>query len=153
MSIEILEFTRADYDAAFELWQRSAGVGISEADTRPNIERYLERNPGMSFVARAKTGLPGSGLVGSILAGHDGRRGYIHHLAVDVSVRRQGVGSRLVDAALAALKNAGIQKCHLFLFNNNVSGLSFWQSQGWERRGDICIVSKEIAFDETKCPC
>jgi putative acetyltransferase len=148
MSVEILEFTDADYDEVLALWQRSEGVGLSDADSRTNIERYLERNPGMSFVARSK-----SSLMGAVLAGHDGRRGYLHHLAVDASARRQGIGGRLVEASLAALKDAGMQKCHLFIFNKNESGLSFWKSEGWEQRGDICIVSKEIAGNGTKCPC
>lgn len=148
MSIEIAEFTGAEYDQALELWRRSDGVGLSEADSRENIARYLDRNPGMSLVARA-----GGVVVGTILAGHDGRRGYIHHLAVDASARRQGIGRSLVEAALAALKGAGILKCHLFLFNKNESGLSFWRSQHWEKREDICIVSKEIAGDGTQCAC
>jgi putative acetyltransferase len=148
MTIEILEFHAADYDAALVLWQRSEGIGLSEADSRENIERYLRRNPGMSFVAKSE-----GGLLGALLAGHDGRRGYIHHLAVEAFARRRGVGSRLVEAALAALKDAGIGKCHLFIFNQNESGLSFWKSQGWEQRGDISIVSKAIAADKTNCPC
>ena len=148
MNVEILEFRAVDYDDAFELWQRSEGVGLSDADSRTSIERYFERNPGMSFVARSE-----GRLVGSILAGHDGRRGYLHHLAVEVSARRQGIGERLVEASLAALKDAGMQKCHLFIFNKNETGLSFWKSVGWEQRGDICIVSKEIAGSGTKCPC
>jgi putative acetyltransferase len=148
MSIEILAFTPADYDAALALWQRAEGIGLSEADSRPNIELYLQRNPGMSFVARSE-----GRLVGAVLCGHDGRRGYLHHLAVDPSVRRLGLGRRLAEAALAALKDAGIHKCHLFLFNRNEAGLSFWSALGWERRGDLCIVSKEISANGTKCPC
>jgi len=144
MCIEILVFSAADYDGALALWQRSKGIGLSEADSRENIETYLQRNPGMSFVARAD-----GRLLGAVLSGHDGRRGYIHHLAVDASARRQGIGRRLIDASLAALKNAGIQKCHLFIFNKNESGLSFWKAQGWEQRCDICIVSKGIGAAES----
>jgi putative acetyltransferase len=148
MSIEILEFTAMDYEAALALWRSSEGIGLSEADLRESIQRYLQRNPGMSFVARSD-----DKLVGAVLAGHDGRRGYLHHLAVVASARRQGIGSRLVEASLAALKEAGIRKCHLFLFNKNETGLSFWKSQGWEQRTDLSIASKEIAVGETESSC
>jgi ribosomal protein S18 acetylase RimI-like enzyme len=148
MSFEIRAMEMADYDAVMALWQRCDGVGLSDADSRDSIRSYLERNPGMSYVAQS-----GGVLAGAVLAGHDGRRGYLHHLAVDPSVRRQGVATRLVDAALEALQRAGMRKCHLFLFNANESGLSFWKAVGWEPRNDIGIVSKNIGGCDSKSPC
>jgi len=94
----------------------------------------------MSFIAQAH-GRP----VGAVLAGHDGRRGYIHHCAVHPNCRRQGIGRQLVNRCLDALKDAGIQKCHIFIFNSNDDGIAFWKSMGWTTRTDISVLSRTIA--------
>ncbi|HTS15951.1 MAG TPA: GNAT family N-acetyltransferase [Verrucomicrobiae bacterium] len=139
MNVEICPFTMEAYDRVFALWTRSEGVGLSEADAQEGIDVYLKRNPGMSFVAMAA-----GELVGAVLSGHDGRRGYIHHLTVDHRWRRRAVGRRLVDSCLAALQRAGIQKCHIFIFNQNADGIAFWKSVGWIPRDDIGVISKNI---------
>lgn len=94
----------------------------------------------MSFIALAD-----GNVVGSILSGHDGRRGYIHHLAVDETYRRQGIGKRLVEECLAALQEAGIQKCHLLIFHENEDGIAFWEANGWTLRRDIMIISRQLS--------
>ena len=137
MTIKISHFLLEDYEEVFSLWQQCEGIGLSEADSRENIRSYLERNLGLSFIARNN-----NQLVGAVLAGHDGRRGYIHHLAVHPDWRRQGLGRRLVDQCLQALKKAGILKCHLFIFNTNRAGIFFWKAAGWEFRKDINVMSK-----------
>jgi ribosomal protein S18 acetylase RimI-like enzyme len=132
-------FTIDAYDRVIALWEQSDGVGLSSADSRESIQVYLERNPGMSFIAeQAGT------LVGAVLCGHDGRRGYIHHLAVRPDCRRQGIGRKLVEKCLAALQEIGISKCHLFIFNQNLAGIRFWENIGWTRRSDIGVISKII---------
>lgn len=127
------------YAQVYALWQRCAGVGLSGSDSLQNIASYLERNPSMSFVASSD-----KRLVGAILCGHDGRRGYIHHLAVDENFRRRGIGRRLVERALSALREEGIQKCHLFIFHENEPGITFWQKIGWTSRQDIRVMSTQI---------
>ena len=139
MNITMSPLTIDAYDRVLALWQQTEGVGLSSADSRESIQAYLERNPGMSFIAERQ-----GELVGAVLAGHDGRRGYIHHLAVRPDCRRQGLGRRLVDSCLLALQQASIQKCHLFIFNTNHTGIGFWQSVGWASRADISIMSKTI---------
>lgn len=132
----ILPFVIEDYDEVFALWQKCEGVGLSSADSRQNITAYLDRNAGMSFAAR-----DGETIVGAILCGHDGRRGYIHHLAVQENYRRHGIGRHLVKHSLAALKEESIQKCHLLIFHENEYGIAFWQSVGWTFRQDIRVMS------------
>lgn len=144
MSIAITQFTIDWYDSVFALWQRCEGVGLSDADSRECIRSYLDRNPGMSFVAVA-----GGKVAGAVLAGHDGRRGYLHHLAVHTDFRRQGVGLKLVERCLSVLSDAGIRKCHVFIFNGNTDGASFWQSIGWTRRKDIGVTS--IVIEQQLC--
>jgi N-acetylglutamate synthase len=139
MNITISPFTIELYDSVLGLWQQCEGVGLSSADSKECIRSYLERNPGMSFVAAM-----GAKVVGAVLAGHDGRRGYIHHLAIHPAHRRKSLGCQLVDRCLAVLAEAGIQKCHIFIFNENTDGIDFWKSIGWIHRSDISIVSKNI---------
>jgi ribosomal protein S18 acetylase RimI-like enzyme len=139
MNPAIAPFAAADYEQVFALWKRCEGVGLSDADGRDAIWAYLEKNPGLSFAARA-----GGEIVGAILGGHDGRRGYIYHLAVDAGWRRKGIARLLVERCLAALKESGIQKVHIFIFSDNLSGKAFWESMGWTCRGDIGVVSKSL---------
>ena len=133
--------TMDDYDEAMGLWKSTEGVGLSRADEREAIRRYLARNPGMSFVARDST--KDRELVGSVLAGHDGRRGYLHHLAVKSTRRHQGIGRALAERCLAALLAEGIEKVHLFVFTTNQPGRDFWQRMGWHERPELIILSKE----------
>src|SRR5262249_5210784 len=98
--IQFRPMEEEDIPCALALWQGLSGIGLREADSPPALARYLQRNPGSSFVAVSATGE----LVGVSLAGHDGRRGYLHHVAVAESFRKRGIGRRLVEACLAALK-------------------------------------------------
>ena len=103
-NITVAEFTIDAYEQVYSLWENCDGIGLSSADSRPRIQIYLERNPGLSLIAHER-----QRVVGTILCGHDGRRGYIHHLAVLSAYRRQGIGRLLVDKSLATLQSLGIQ--------------------------------------------
>ena len=124
---------------ALELWESTDHIGLSSADEPEALTRYLARNPGFSFVA-----LAAGELAGAVLCGHDGRRGFIHHLAVAPSYRKGGVGSRLLDLCLESLSQAGIFKCHAFVFRNNPYGELFWQPRGWQRRDELFLYSRSI---------
>ncbi len=82
--------------------------------------------------------------MGAALCGHDGRRGYIHHLAVAASHRKKGMGRELAARCMGTVRNAGIEKCHLFVFQRNKDGKAFWEKIGWTLRGDIQVASKEL---------
>ena len=125
-----------DYDAVVELWRSCEGLSIRDADSRAGVERYLARNPGLSFVAER-----GARIVGSIMAGYDGKRGYIQHLAVDESARRQGIASRLVGLSVDALKAEGIDKSHVHVLRNNRDGNACWSRLGWRRRSEVVMYS------------
>lgn len=137
MNIVIREMVIQDYDEVLALWQTSEGVGLSDTDLEGSIASYLQRNPGLSFVAR-----DGQHLVGAVLCGHDGRRGYIHHLAVRESHRRRGLGRALVERCLSALRRAGIDKCHIFVFADNQGTIAFWKSIGWTQRVELVMMSQ-----------
>lgn len=128
----------ADYDEVRALWERSSGIGLNESDTREAIALFLERNPGLSRVALAPDGT----IAGAVLSGHDGRRGYLHHLAVDESHRRRGLGSRLVEQALQDLRALGIPKTNIYLFADNAAGRAFWLREGWSVRDDLVVLQR-----------
>lgn len=139
MNITIHEMDINDYDQIYQLWKSSENIGLSKADSRYGIAKFLERNPGMSYVARK-----GEELVGTVLCGHDGRRGYIHHLMVHPDHRRQGIGQSLVSRCMFALTRIGIQKCHLFVFEDNRGGIKFWENLGWTKRVELTMMSQII---------
>lgn len=143
MKIEWLPLKIEDFEEIRSLWARCPGVGWSSADSRENIRNFLLRNPGMSFTAVAE-----GRIIGTILAGHDQRRGVLYHLAVDPEYRRQGLGQRLVERSLQALEEAGVSKCHLFLLKENAEGLRFWTSVGWEQRTDLVMMSRSLNREE-----
>src|SRR5580692_3692620 len=99
MNCTIEPMTIADFDDVTALWQKTEGVGLNESDTREAIAIFLERNPGLSLIARDGR----RKIIGAVLCGHDGRRGYLHHLAVASEHRRQGIGKTLVEACLSKL--------------------------------------------------
>ncbi|HEV3147546.1 MAG TPA: GNAT family N-acetyltransferase [Chthoniobacterales bacterium] len=125
--MEIREFRIEDYDAAVELWKRVEGLDVAEGDDRENIKRFLKQNAGLSRVAT-----DGSTIVGAVLCGHDGRRGYIYHLAVDPKYQGRGVGKRLIDECLAGLKRVGLERANILVAKDNPRGLEFWRRSGWE---------------------
>ena len=130
-----------DYEEILDLWLNTPGMGLNESDdSKEGITAYLKRNPNTCFVARK-----GARIVGVILSGHDGRRGFIHHTAVAVSERKQGIGSALVNAALKSLKQEGIKKVALVVFRNNETGDAFWEKQGFSIREDLNYRNKALA--------
>ena len=132
----------SDYPQVIQLWQQAPGIGLSSADEPEAIEAYLARNPGMS-----STAWDGGRLVGAVLCGHDGRRGYIHHLAVAPSHYKLGIGRKLVERCLDNLAKQGIEKCHIFVYQDNQEAMDFWAQIGWVRRDELIIMSSDIPVD------
>lgn len=137
---EIREMTCADYDQAYRLWTECPGLCLGDDDTRPRIELYLRRNPGLCFAAVSE-----GKLVGTVLCGHDGRRGILRHLAVQQEHRRKGIARALINVGLSALANSGIKKCNLFVEDHNPDGLRFWEHLGWYHiKDDFRILQTQI---------
>ena len=139
MSIIIQELTIEDYEAVRSLWQKSGGIEVADTDSRDGLVRFLERNPGLSFVARDE-----KEIVGVVLCGEDGRRGYIDQLAVSKSYRRQGIGRSLVSRCIYNLMRIGIRKWHLFVFEDNQEAIAFWDNLGWARRVELITMSRDL---------
>lgn len=129
-----------DYDGVYNLWINTPGMGLNTTDdSREGIAKYLKRNPTTSFVAECE-----GNIIGVIMAGHDGRRGYIHHTAVLPTYRNQGIAKKLVDSAMSALDEEGINKVALVAFKKNELGNSFWENRGFTDRDDLVYRNKNI---------
>ena len=138
--ISIRIMTVEDYDGVFELWINTPGLGLNATDdSREGIRKYLKRNPTTSFVAEDN-----GKIIGVILSGHDGRRGYIYHTAVLPEYRHQGIAAKLVDYAMNALDREGINKVALVAFEKNKSGNGFWENIGFTIREDLLYRNKNI---------
>jgi ribosomal protein S18 acetylase RimI-like enzyme len=129
------EFCIDDYDTAVELWKKAEGVEIAEGDSRDEIARYLERNPALSRVA-----LIDSEIIAVVLCGHDGRRGFIYHLAVEPNYQGRGIGKRLLGECLAGLRRAGITRVLIMVARDNPRGREFWRRNGWEELTAIAMA-------------
>lgn len=124
----VRNMTMDDYDAVFDFWTNTANMGLrSLDDSREGIGAFLKRNSGTCFVA-----LDGSIVVGSILCGHDGR----------------GIGSTLIDAAIAALRREGITRVCLNVMERNDDGKRFWINRGWEKKEFLGFYSRSITNRE-----
>ncbi len=130
-----------DYDAVYACWMSCTGMGLNTIDdSRDGIAKYLARNPTTCFVDERD-----GRITGVIIAGHDGRRGYIYHTAISPDHRHQGIGTALVEAALHALADEGIAKVALVVFARNADGNAFWQRLGFTSRDDLTYRNKALA--------
>lgn len=132
----IREMTIEDYEEVYQMWQTTSKRALSKADEKPQMERYLKHNAGMSQVA-----VINGKIVGTVLAGHDGRRGFIHHMAVMPEYRRKRIGHSLAEKAIEKIKAEGIDKTHIFCYQNNETGQSFWRDFGFVKRNDVFVYS------------
>jgi ribosomal protein S18 acetylase RimI-like enzyme len=125
--VQFRPMTSEDLPAAHGLWAETPGVELAEGDRVDELEAYLRRNRDLSQVA-----FFGSQLIGAVLVGHDGRRGILYHLAVIEGHRGNGIGRKLVENGLIALKSEGVSRALLLVDRENENGSKFWKSMGWE---------------------
>ena len=90
--MKIIEMSIKDYEAVCDLMKQTPGVTIRDADSRESTQRYLERNPGFSFIARDDQ----DNVIGCAMCGHDGRRGHLQHVMVRPEYRGRGETARVL---------------------------------------------------------
>jgi len=129
------EFLMSDYDDVIALWEGVEGVEICEGDSRQEIAEYLNRNPGLSRVA-----VLDDKIVGAALCSHDGRRGWIYHLAVAPTYRRQKIGNVLLESCVNALRAIGLKRAIILVAGDNPGGHDFWLRNGWEDLNAIAMT-------------
>lgn len=139
-NMKIRTMSISDYADVYNLWLSCKGMGLNSLDdSRDGIEKFLKRNPDTCFVAEVD-----NKIIGSILAGNDGRRGYIYHTAVSPQYQKHGIGNSLVNTTIDALKKLGINKIALVVFDKNDNGNAFWKKQGFTVRNDLIYRNKTI---------
>lgn len=130
----------SDYEQVYSLWLSCKGMGLNDLDdSEEGIEKFLNRNPDTCFVSEEN-----GKLVGTIIAGNDGRRGYIYHTAVLPDFRGRGIGTELVENTMKALRSLGINKAALVVFSKNTDGNAFWEKLGFTERNDIIYRNRII---------
>ena len=138
--MEIRKMYISDYNAVYNLWLSCKGMGLNNVDdSEDGIEKFLLRNPETCFVA-----VDNGETIGVIMAGNDGRRGYIYHTAVKPSERNKGIGKSLVDTVMKAFENIGINKVALVVFESNETGNAFWEKIGFVPRDDLVYRNRQI---------
>ena len=138
--IDIRVMTISDYDGVYHLWLNTPGMGLNSTDdNKEGIEKFLKRNPTTNFVAEYN-----GKIIGVIMAGHDGRRGYIYHTAILPSYRNKGLAKQLVNCTMSALDKEGINKVALVAFKKNDIGNGFWEHIGFIERDDLVYRNKNI---------
>ena len=139
MNIRLMKID--DYEQVYELWMSCAGMGLNNLDdSKEGIVKFLKRNPDTCFVADVE-----NVIVGAILVGNDGRRGYIYHTAVNPQYRNQGIAKNLVDTSVTALQKIGINKVALVVFDRNEAGNDFWDKMGFTVRNDLVYRNKALS--------
>jgi len=141
--VRIAELIIEDYAAVMDLMRRTPEMQIRETDSREAIQKYLLRNPGLSFAA-----WDDAQLIGCAMCGHDGRRGYLQHVITDPGYRGRGIAHELVTRCLDRLEALGILKTHIDVFVTNDLANTYWLKRGWQRRDDIYCYS----FNRSKNP-
>ena len=131
-----------DMGAMLDLWRVTPGLGVGKGDDQDALKVFMERNPSTCLVLRID-----EGLIGTVIGGFDGRRGYIYHLAVHPDYQGKGYGQVLLNQVISELKSLGALKIHLFVFNDNQPATGFYHHQGWELRHDIQVFSWDATRD------
>jgi len=141
-NITLREMQISDYDEVIQLLENIEGIVIREVDSYYATKAYLERNPQLSFVACSD-----GNIVGCIMTGHDGRRGYLQHLAINPDYRRKGIARKLVNRIISELELISINKSHIFILKENANAKVFWEKLGWKKREDINMYSFISVFN------
>lgn len=136
--MKVREMKIADYTEVYRLWS-NVGIELKKSDERKEIQRMLDRNPKTCLVGEQE-----GQIIAAVIGGFDGRRGYIHHLAVLPSFQNQGYGSILLTKLLKKYKEIGVIKVHLFVQRNNKEVIDFYKNHGFIKRTDLIDLNKKL---------
>ena len=133
--MKIEKFSMKFYDEVIQLW-RNAGIGVGSSDSKNELEKMVTRNPDLLLIGKIK-----DRIIAVVMGGFDGRRGYVHHLAVDPGYQKKGYGKEIMRALNEIFRQKGIHKIHLFIERRNKEVVDFYRNLGWEIREDLTMMS------------
>jgi len=133
MKIEL--FTMRYYNEIIDLWKRS-GIEVSSSDTRDEIARLLKRNPDLFLIGKEN-----EKVIAVVMGAFDGRRGYVHHLAIDSAYKKKKYGKMMMDELIEKFQIKKVHKVHLFIEKYNKKIVDFYRKLGWEVRDDLIMMS------------
>ena len=139
MNVTIREIRSEDYEALIRFWESIDEIELDDSEGKQDFEFFLRRNKGMSFLALDK-----EEVIGACLASHNGRRGFLDHLAAAPSHRRKGLGKMLVEKCLKVLQAEGIKRNYVFLFKENAEGRAFLEHIGWSQCDEYVMMSIQL---------
>ena len=135
IKMKIEKFSIEQYDEIIEIW-RKAGLSIGSSDTKEQVNRMLQRNPNLFLIGKVD-----EIIAGVVMGGFDGRRGYVHHLAVDPKYQKKGFGRLMMKELMKRFGEMGVHKVHLFIEKYNKEVINFYQRLNWEIRDDLIMMS------------
>ena len=133
--MKIEKYSMKSYVEVITLW-RKAGISVGSSDTKEELEKMYQRNPQLFLIGKIN-----KKIVGVVMGGFDGRRGYLHHLAIDPDYQKRGYGKIMMDALLGKFRKMGVHKIHLFIEKYNKEVVKFYSNSGWEIRDDLIMMS------------
>ncbi len=133
--MKIEKFSMKLYEDVVQLWNK-AGISVGSSDSKNEVERMLERNPNLFLIGKIE-----ENVIAVVMGGFDGRRGYVHHLAVDPIYQKKGYGKKLVDDLISEFRRIGVHKIHLFIEKQNQDVVDFYGNLGWQMRNDLIMMS------------
>jgi N-acetylglutamate synthase len=140
MNYIIREMTNDDHEELYSFWKSIEGLKMDESDYQDNFNSFLIRNPNLNYVV-----IHEKQIIGTIKCGHDGRRGYISHLAVNKKYQKYGIAKKLYNICIEELKKQSVLKCNLYILGSNKSAYTFWQHNGWkELEHDFIMLQKTL---------
>ena len=133
--MQIENFSIDLYDDVITLW-KAVNLSLGSSDTREEIERVLKRNPTLFLVGKID-----EKIISAVFGGFDGRRGFVHHLAVHPKFQKQGYGKLMMNELMKRFKELDVHKVHLFIEIENEGVVDFYSKQGWHLRDDLKMMS------------
>jgi ribosomal protein S18 acetylase RimI-like enzyme len=138
--MEIRPYQPRDEAAVIALWE-ACNLVRPQNDPRKDIARKLRVNPEWFLIAESA-----GRIVGAVMAGYEGHRGWINYLAVDPGCRRAGVGRALMAEAERLLRAAGCPKINLQVRPGNAAVIAFYERIGFGLEGAISL-GKRLVHD------
>ncbi|MEJ2248376.1 MAG: GNAT family N-acetyltransferase [Candidatus Lokiarchaeota archaeon] len=124
-----------DYSVVLKIWKETS-ITITSSESKEEVERMLLRNPNLCLIGKLE-----DKIIAVVFGGFDGRRGYVHHLAVIPEYQGKGYGRKIMEELVKRFRDMKVHKLHLFVEKRNQDVINFYENLGWEVRNDLEMMS------------